>query len=555
VNLHNPVLFCLLTAWLIFTCGRAPTAGGSSDSGNVKFAGVILTDSRIPAAAVSVTLCPAGYLKTDPDAAEDEAGRPVRKTITDSAGMFSFLNIDSGDYVMEANDGISAAVARRITISLDGDEPPSSIDTLRPYAGIRGTVGSPTPSTDRRSLLVYGLDRRDPIDSNGQFYCRGMPAGTFRFRIHSRDTAYVPVDIDGITLTAGVTASFPYFGWHHQIHIALNTTASGADIAENVVNFPVLIRLNEANFDFTQAALRGTDIRFSGRNNTPLPCEIERWDPENRRAEIWVKMDTIFGNSSTQFITMYWGSPEGVPVTANRTVFDTANGFRMVWHLSDDEVNPVADATGNRITGTPSGMTSASIVDGIIGKARAFDGVSSFIGIAGSADGKLDFREGGPYTLSVWVYAETLDNDSRAIISKGDEQYFLYGIANLADGPLWKFVEFKDQTGWKATSSAASEKQWILLTGVISGTTHLLYVNGTLADSSTELVASTRKATSVCNVAIGAFLEEDGITSEGFFKGYIDEIRISSTPASADWVRLCYMNQRTDDRLLTFTTD
>jgi hypothetical protein len=36
------------------------------------------------------------------------------------------------------------------------------------------------------------------------------------------------------------------------------------------------------------------------------------------------------------------------------------------------------------------------------------------------------------------------------------------------------------------------------------------------------------------------------------WNGSLDECSISSIARSADWVRLCFMNQRTDDRLLVF---
>ena len=37
-----------------------------------------------------------------------------------------------------------------------------------------------------------------------------------------------------------------------------------------------------------------------------------------------------------------------------------------------------------------------------------------------------------------------------------------------------------------------------------------------------------------------------------FFKGMVDEVRISNIALSADWIKLCYMNQRIDDKLVIF---
>jgi hypothetical protein len=58
---------------------------------------------------------------------------------------------------------------------------------------------------------------------------------------------------------------------------------------------------------------------------------------------------------------------------------------------------------------------------------------------------------------------------------------------------------------------------------------------------------------------IGRFAEEVTLPPMGpkvvgynHFKGSIDEVRIISRSQSADWIRLCYMNQRPDDQLVQF---
>jgi len=69
-----------------------------------------------------------------------------------------------------------------------------------------------------------------------------------------------------------------------------------------VVNFPVLIRLYSTDLDFSQVKPGGGDVRFANSNNVSLPYEIERWDATGGVAEIWVKIDTVLGNSSSQYI-------------------------------------------------------------------------------------------------------------------------------------------------------------------------------------------------------------------------------------------------------------
>jgi len=133
--------------------------------------------------------------------------------------------------------------------------------------------------------------------------------------------------------------------------------------------------------------------------------------------------------------------------------------------------------------------------------------VSSFISIGNSSNGKLNFPQDGYYSLSAWVYAETLNDGSHVVISKGDEQYFLCSVEESSDGSSWCFTEFNDQAGWMSSTSRATEGQWVLLAGVKNGASQYLYVNGEAVDSSPTLLPSTESRITDFDVAIGKFME------------------------------------------------
>ncbi|MBN1577495.1 MAG: DUF2341 domain-containing protein [Chitinispirillaceae bacterium] len=545
--------YALIGSALLCTCVKSPTAGGSSDSGNVKLAGIIHTNSGSRAIGATVTICPANYTASTGNDSAGEERTSLKRTITDHTGHFQFDSIKAGDYCIEGNDGISSAVLLKVNVVDSTDTSLFHEDTLHPYAVVEGNIGrSPAPSI-QRYVLVYGLDRRIPADAEGDFIVDDMPVGTFRFRITSSDTSFDPISFDAVTLVSGDTLSVPCFGWRHHARIFLNTTSSGADITGDVVGFPALLRLTKDNFTFGEAAAGGLDCRFTKSDDTPLPFEIERWDEEREFAEIWVKIDTVFGNDDSRYFNMFWGNPGTVPLTmASGAVFDTSDGFQVVWHLSDTHVDSVNDATWNHYNGTASGMTATSVTEGIVGKARLFDGVSSFISLENSSNGKLNFPQDGFYSLSAWVFAEALDHGSHVVISKGDEQYFLCSVEGSSKEYSWSFTEFKDQVGWLSTASPATEGVWVLLTGVKNGTSQYLYVNGEAVDSGTTLTPSQKSRITTFDIAIGKFMETGVKEGDGFFNGSIDEVRISSIPLSADWIRLCRMNQQAEDRLLAF---
>jgi hypothetical protein len=103
-----------------------------------------------------------------------------------------------------------------------------------------------------------------------------------------------------------------YSLWAQQEDVFLNTTAAGADVSDNITGFPVLIKLNAGNFNFSQAKSNGEDIRFAKIDGIHLAYQIESWDAVNSNASIWVLVDTVYGNNSTQKIKMYWGKSDAI---------------------------------------------------------------------------------------------------------------------------------------------------------------------------------------------------------------------------------------------------
>jgi hypothetical protein len=234
-------------------------------------------------------------------------------------------------------------------------------------------------------------------------------------------------------------------------------------------------------------------------------------------------------------------------------VFDTTHGFQGIWHLSDTSVDHIGDATWNKFEGRAEGMTEANIVDGIIGKARYFDGNSSSISILNSESGRLDFSQHGYYSLSAWAYLQDVADSSHAIIAKGDKQYSLgSAIPHQFYQSFWTFTEFQEMDGWESCKLPASTGAWALVTGVRKGTSQYIYVNGDLVDSTKLFLSRLKPRKTMLPVAIGKIVEyqEDEINS--YFKGIIDEVRIQNVSLDANWIRLCYMNQKPDSRMVVF---
>src|SRR5690606_360921 len=131
----------------------------------------------------------------------------------------------------------------------------------------------------------------------------------------------------GLMLGAVASASAQDLStWPKYKNIAINTKASGANVAANVAKFPVLVRLDAANANdiFTEAAAGGADIRLANAAGVARPFEIESWDATNKRAVIWVLADSVKGNDSVAALRIYWGVSNATTASNPKAVFDTA---------------------------------------------------------------------------------------------------------------------------------------------------------------------------------------------------------------------------------------
>jgi hypothetical protein len=539
-------------------CTRStdPVVDGSvSETTNGIVARVVYPDGE-PCADCAVRLRAADYVVPAASSMTKKTTQPGDPT-TDARGRFNLPEIDAGTYVLEITDRIGHGLALRLVKDRDDTTLFLGTDTIRPLGCLQGTVAN--PGTQPLLVQLAGLEHSAKVNlSDGSFRFAGLPAGGFGLRFASVKAPSLPADVDSVEISSADTTRIAAVNLLPFSRVlTLNTAPSGAGVSEDVVGFPLLVRLNAANFDFSQAQPDGSDLRFFRKDQTPLPYEIERWDAASGIGEIWVRLDTIFGNDDSQSLQMLWGElTAGVPLDS-AAVFDTVDGFQGVWHLNEAGISPCFDATPNRYTGTPYRMNAASAVAGAVGIGRHFEGDSAYFQMHGTADGRLNFAQDGAYAVSAWVRIDSTDTLDQMILSKGHEQYYLNThYVNAASGHAWEFVEYHDQQGWQTTSAAAHSGAWKYLVGIRNGTRQYLYIDGVLMDSSITLLPGTISRTVGNDLTIGRYIQAIGETPSAkdfsYFNGTIDEVRISSMVCSPAWIRLCYMNQRADDRLISY---
>jgi hypothetical protein len=560
--LYDALLFAVLTAALaLIGCsgGDRLAGAGSQTTNGVTVVGTVKNTDGTPCPNSVVSMFSHDY-----KAYADSGSARAAVDTTDTAGTFNFTKVDSGNYTILARNSATRTSTFLSGLQIEKKDTviTAALGTLQKPGCIAVDLAGGPDSSSQGYVFVPGTDIFALTHGQGTVVLADVPAGIIPAVSYGAKNGAVYGIRSNVPVAPNDTTTLSKAAWKFSRRIGFNTSKSGAGIEKDLYGFPVLIRLSRDNFNFPEALGDGSDIRFAKADNSNIPFEIETWDSLNSRADLWVAIDTVFANSTSQAITMFWGaSTFGTKVPAalasnSAAVFDTAAGFQGVWHLNDALTDSLHDATGNHFSGVASGMTGASIAGGVIGKCREFDGSAGYITIPNSATGKLSFPQNGNYTVSAWVSVDTLDTLSHVVLSKGIFEYYLWFTSIYQNTPNWEFVNYRKSAGWDCAITLTVSRQWLLLSAVRDGESQFLYINGELGDTAHIKYSSSGQPTSPTDLVIGRYYQSVPYTDAkgGFcwFNGKIDEVRVCSRSRSVDWNRLCYMNQRIDDKLITF---
>jgi hypothetical protein len=551
---------------LISGCGDR-FAGSEIGNPTVALTGTALYPDGKPAGGAKVLLRRKDYLAEDagrallPIGTRTSLGKKsaVRSgAFTDNQGRFKIDSVDLGDYRIEINDGMHQGLL--LDCSVNGKtNTVLPTDTLRPTAVVTGTVKWETPPDWDYVALVFGLERAAFVDpTSGKFIIEDCPAGSYNFRIGCLGQGCLSKDMENIkvksgdslmldTLVLSTFAAEDYSHWLHSLKIQVNTSASGASIADTQSNFPLLVRLDTSNFDFSTADSKGRDIRFTNGKGDHLHFEIERWDRLEKKAEIWVRVDTILALNSSQALKMYWGNGEAAAYSAGARVFAIQDGYRGVWHLGETgsaTPNAYRDATAFGNHGTGEGMSPTSDISGVMGHGQNFNQNASILIPADSS-----LHSGSALTLELWVELNSTGSFKRIISKAFTESRLPWTEYDIETDSVGNSLAFSLGIGGNLVSVHATTKlltkHWYHVVATFDGVSQSLYMDGVLEASKPRsgIISDYGRP-----VTLGKY-ERDNVST---MDGNLDEVRISGIPKSASWIKLSYENQRLDSHLMTF---
>ncbi len=305
-----------------------------------------------------------------------------------------------------------------------------------------------------------------------------------------------------------------------------------------LTNFPAYINLT---YDSDMLS-NYQDLRFydSSCNNggSLLNYEIENYTASN--VHIWVRIPTLSTGSST--ISVYYKNNTAVSSGQNATgVWDS--NYKMVQHLKETSGTHY-DSTSNGNNGTAyNGVIQGTA--GEIDGADSFDGSDDYVLFSNtfilhqSTDASVEFWVKNNGVVSgpavFWTRGDSTDSNRFNIWAHTDGSF---GFDYRSPSGTWHGL-----TGLPAGGVPIGTWTHIAIQRV--GNTYYLYVNGAYATQATDSSPDLPTATSWMLAGRAGFI----------FKGLIDEVRLSNTVRSADWIKQSYQMVANQNSYVSFGSE
>ena len=545
-----PAMAAMVLAMTFISCEGGGNSGSETTNG---LTGVVKDVEGRTVAGARVLLLSEEY---DPGGA-DGIGLP-KAAVTDAKGVYSIKDVAPGRYHLQLSDSVHGTLSliQNVTVSPAGE-----------FATVNGTLGMPGElkvrivdflgAGETGYIYIPGTTVLLRVDSaargTAMAELKPVPVGRFDRLLlvvnASADRKIITLARDFEVFAETSSAPSPFQTWKHSRRIPVNTAALG--VAGTVTDFPLLVRLTETDFDFSQAHPNGQDIRFSKADGSAIPYQIERWNVVSKRAEIWARLDTVAGASADQYINMHWGRGLTTVEIPGPKVFDASAGFATVYHL-DEAANSDAggykDATPSANHATAAGINPNAQVPGIVAGAKAFAGQPLSVLGTLSAAMPPGFEGNSGFTVSFWMRFDTtatrqtiLDFGSYANLRNA---HFLIRPDTTAQfGPFdGDLTSGTDPATWQNVFSLSPHMgKWTHLATVYdpANSTLVTYINGKAVS---ESPTSPLRLEAGTGLRIGKSI---GSHPKDFpFNGALDEIRFCVRSLSADRIKLDYETQK-----------
>jgi hypothetical protein len=232
---------------------------------------------------------------------------------------------------------------------------------------------------------------------------------------------------------------------------------------------------------------------------------------------------------------MYYGGAFGTFQSTVSAVWDS--NYKGVWHFGDGGTISIMDSTGTN-TATNHGATVAA---GKMGGAVNFVATSNqYIDAGGSGTGSSTvLTMEGWFNLAINSSPSGLFGNGNYPTNPGGGAEIYLNSGGIYDNVQLEF--FNNGTYGNRSSTATNlytTGTWHHVAGTITGTDRRFYIDGTQITSFTDYSTATSLSSTPANFNMGRFTR-----GSAYITGLLDEVRISNSVRSADWILTEYRNQ------------
>ncbi|MGD8896452.1 MAG: hypothetical protein PVJ73_10480, partial [Acidobacteriota bacterium] len=343
------------------------------------------------------------------------------------------------------------------------------------------------------------------------------------------------------------------------------TVGAGQVSGGPLANFPVLVSVQDpdlatAGNGGVVTSDVGNDVQFwgdaaaCGGAACILDHEIELYDGSNGTLVAWVRVPSL---NNGIVIDLYYGDAAvGCSLQNTAAVWDS--GFREVFHLH--ETGEHTDSTLNAFTAVTRGAVTQAAT-GKIGPADEFFGGATDKAWLIASDTNITTTDS--LTFEAWAYFRSyVPGGYVGIVMKGRECYNFDGSPSVGFGDctaapcgdwvgLYKGGADKFSFGWTwgsvckagnmvdaVSPGTVGLNQWyhVAATYNQATSTRTLYVDGQ------QVATDTVGACVEADIPHYTLIGNDNLEND-YMDGFIDEVRISSSVRSGNWIQTSYNNQ------------
>lgn len=545
---------CLITAGCLTDRDNGKLAGGDgTETGNARIQGRLVDENGQAIASAQVTAYDPEY-----DASRDSILSRHQRTTSNGDGWFSFDSLPEGAWNLEARSGLRGLSVLFNTVMLQKSKLKLPAEILHSPGSLAVQLEDSLAFESGSYVYAPGTSAFAPIDDEARQSRRivlfGIPAGVLPkvYLAAPPKTVGQPIrrtllaeSVQVAKATQGQIGAFA--SWSHSLRYQIAADENGMNLKEALVDFTLPVRLTSPSFDFKSARKDGGDLRVTTSEGLVLPFTIEQFDSAAGVGVLWVRLDTIRANNSSHSLFVHYGRPEAT-LPKYASVFDTADGFGGVWHLSEEQ-DGVAhdgvyrDATTLHANGNDHIRHTGRA--GMIGYGKSFAD-SDYIEIPTL---KPIQKPDSAFTLTAWIRCTTVGSLGGEIISVGDNYALRVSSTSQLHAFMWPPVDRKDTNfAWYPVTSTdlnMKDGAWHHIAATYDGKTLAIFADGTLVGEAAAPAPIGYAQAS--HITLGVH----GNKKTAFnFMGDMDEVAMHWVKRSPEWIRAAYESQRAASRLL-----